>query len=662
MALNWTLSLKDNMSAGANAARKSMDKLMSSMQGVDKIDGAMARAQIRRGSMREQLAKAGIASARKELTLRKQIARVPAPKLAQRAAPSSSSGSGVAGIAAGAAIGQLAAQGAATLASKAGEIGMDIFGGAAARQGIDAGLQALTGNAEAAFAKIQAKASEIGAPLLDTAKQVQSLLAGGFKMEGSTGAMRVLEATRALKFINPQANVDNVVMALAQIQSKGKLTAEELHGQLGDAGVNIGLVYKSLAAKMGVSTDEIRSRMQKGAITAQDGIEAVFASIEGTGGRSLNELAKMGATSFNSLKERLLNLPEELGAKMRLTGPLETMSKVLSRVLDQAGGLDLTKTFENVAAAVESITSTLGKVDIVGPLEAVSSTFASIAKAAEKMNLGEALSAIGEVGAAGLKGFGEGLGAAMDGAKGLKPEEIRESAHGFAQLGIALGKITGYAARAFGYLQRLGGFSFPAIDWVVAGWEKLSGAVGAVDKLLGGVSLKLGAITLPGLDVKGWVATNLETITAGAKTLGTAIASGVAAGITGGAGLAAQALGGLATGAIASAKARLESNSPSRLTERVIGAPMGQGAVIGIEREAPQAAQALGGLAAGAVKTASQFASGRQAGELVGRSLAVTPSAGGNKTMNVSGIQVQVIDQQIIADGVIEQLRGALAA
>jgi tape measure domain-containing protein len=352
---------------------------------------------------------------------------------------------GVAGVAAGAAIGGAILSIGSSLASKGAELGQRMFEGASMRQDIMAGFSALLGGtsqASAAFEQIKAKAAQIGAPLLDTAKQVQGLLAGGFQLGGDTGAMRVLEATRALKFINPSANVDNVVMALAQIQSKGKLMAEELHGQLGDAGINIGRVYEALATKLGKKTDDIRRMMQKGSISAADGIAAVFQSIEKTGGKSLSELASAGTKNFSSLLERAKALPEELGARMQLGGAINTLSGSLGKIIDRAGKLDLSHVFETVAKTIDRLVNIGTKVDLVPMLEKASGAVDRLVAAAEKAHLGELISAWSDaVAGEAFSGFADGFLEVAQFAKALSPDEIRDTAKSFAAIGKVLGGV-----------------------------------------------------------------------------------------------------------------------------------------------------------------------------------------------------------------------------
>lgn len=661
MALTWTLKLKDHLSSAANAGSRALGRLESALNGVKRADDRMSRQGSSATARLERDANRQAAAYKKLASQRQQFASGGA---------SSGGGIGVAGVAAGAAIGGAILSVGSALASRGVELGQRMFEGAQLRQGIEAGLSALVGGADKArsvFDAIAAKSAEIGAPLLDTAKQVQSLLAGGFKLEGDTGAMRILEATRALKFINPTANVDNVVMALAQIQSKGKLMAEELHGQLGDAGINIGRVYEALAAKLGKKTDDIRKLMQKGAISAADGIAAVFTSIEKTGGKSISELAKSGSRNFASLWERVKALPEEMGAKMKLGGAIETLSGALEKVIARAGELDLSTVFERVATTISRIIGMATKIDLVPFLEKASTSVDKLVSVAERANLPELISAWSDSVAGNLvSGFADGFASMADALSQMSPQDIRDMGHAFAMLG----KVLGGATAGFIALSAMMHKVHPVLRLTKALAEQLTDLSnldlgGAFTRMASGLAelgLSLGAasfgIALPDLDVEGWIGGAVDSATAAASGLGSAIIDGVVEGITAGAESIGSALSGLAKGAIDAAASAVGAHSPATLPRDRIGIPIGQGATLGIEREAPNAARALGELAAGGVNSAADI--GRRAGTLVGVSIAAQGRGSAPNVMRVEGMQVQAIDQQLIADGALEMLRSVV--
>lgn len=661
MALTWTLSLNDRMSGAASTAKRSMTGLQKAMAGASRtmargfaassknLSSGFKSASKGFSSFASGIGKGATSIGRSFQSIGKGFQNL--TKSTSRGGGQGGGGMGFMGASAASAAGNMAAQAGMAALGAGVDFGKQVFDGAAMRQSVDMAMKALLGGtkqADAAFNRIVAKAHEIGAPVMESAKQVQGLLAMGFKMDGANSALDVLEATKAMKFVMPEANIDNIVRAFSQIQGKGKLAMEELKGQLGDAGINVPMVLDNIGKALGKTREEVEGLMQKGKITSDVGMSAIFKSIEQQGGDSLNNLAKAGKNSMLSIKERLMHMPEDLGAALKLDKPLATMSKLLTGVMDRVSKMDLSRIFEDVTDSISGVFNIFSKVDIVGPLQAITSAIKSIVKASEGMKIGEALDAFASISSGAIKGFGEGFAAAMEGAKSLSPSEIRESAHGFAQMGIAMGKVTGYVIQIIAGLQRMGAFRFIGIEMLVAAGEGISKAFAAI-----------GSLTLPSLDISGWISGAKEKALAAATALGVDIASGVAAGISGGAPSVGGALAGIANAALGFARSDQGAHSPATKPRDKLGVPIGQGVTVGIQSQASNTSRALGTLAGTAVT--KSMGTGRQAGETVGRGLRGGAASGRQGDVHFhGGIHTQAIDQRIIAEGTKEVLRGAV--
>ena len=557
MALTWTLKLKDAMSAAADKAAAAMGRVRASLEGTkaaaSKVDAALGRT---------------------------GKTKPPASAWSKFGTTLKGVGSKAAAMAASVAAAALALAGAAAV-----KLGGGILEGALDASAIKRGLSLLLGGtaqAEAAWSRIAAKAADIGMGTVDAAKQVQALLASGFKLDGSTGALRVLEAAQALKVINPRANIDNVITALSQIQAKGKLTAEELHGQLGDAGVNIGAVYEALAKKLGTSTDEVRKLMQKGAISAKDGIEAVFESIEKQGGKSLSELAKANKGSFSNIIERLKTLPQEMGSRM-----------------------DLAPFFEKAGPAIQKVIDTLTDPKVLAFFETL----------------------INKVGGGLFDGFGEGFAEAAKVMSDMDPGDM----DALASAARALGKALGVVAAALLFASRSGAAMFDYFATLKQGFVEIG-------EFFSGLG-------------ESWFGDG--------ASIGGSMVSGIAAGIKEQAQSVIDAIVGVATDAVASAKAVLGIHSPSSVMRREVAHQMMRGGELGVEDMGPRVVTATqrvferardaAAVVGGAVSNVSNFSRSTSSSSRSSRvgQIVLPPSAG--------------LDEQGVARVVRSQLRQVLA-
>lgn len=118
-----------------------------------------------------------------------------------------------------------------------------------------------------------------------------------FEFEGlATASQRLLaigmtgdEALKTLKTVGnaaaavgaDQTSINRVITALAQIQAKGKLSAEEIN-QVGEALPNLDrkAVIEELAKTFGKTTAEIQKLQQKGMIPAEAGVQALLTTLQ----------------------------------------------------------------------------------------------------------------------------------------------------------------------------------------------------------------------------------------------------------------------------------------------------------------------------------------------------------------------------------------------
>lgn len=143
--------------------------------------------------------------------------------------------------------------------------------------------------------------------------QLQDLVSKGFSAQD---ARVLLTASADLKVMNPNANIEKIMLAIGQIKSKGVLQMEELQGQLAEAGINVGKTLEIIGRRVGKSTADVRKMISAGKIDSNTGIWAIVKSIEEMGGGKLGSVADKASKSISSMMAGLQFRPGLLGLKL----------------------------------------------------------------------------------------------------------------------------------------------------------------------------------------------------------------------------------------------------------------------------------------------------------------------------------------------------------
>lgn len=326
---------------------------------------------------------------------------------------------------------------------------------------------------------------KLGQAPQQTVESLNTLLARGFQAEGSTGAFAVIKAMADLRVISPKAQIDNIVTAIGQIKSKGKLALEELQGQLGEQ-FDVGAVISQLSRKLGKTSDEVRKLISAGKIDADTGILAFLDAIREKTGKGLGGAAEAAANTIPRLIDRikgagvalfdrvdvspvsdfLQNIMAVLGgpAGVRLKFGIERLFGTLFKTLlggfqGEEGAKRLERIVNGVADALVFVADNIGP--LISALPVLTSMFADLAgwcnpvidgviRGAEALiALGVAVdraytSIKGSLDSAGISFSGQAQGIGMQIATGLATG-VTAGAPGF--LGALLGMIrTGIAA------------------------------------------------------------------------------------------------------------------------------------------------------------------------------------------------------------------------
>ena len=318
---------------------------------------------------------------------------------------------------------------------------------------------------------------ELGLEVQTTTKQYTKLLAAQFTAGRAAGLVRLTADLRAIGATAEE--VKSAVRAISQIKAKGRLQAEELVGQLAEAGIATTLVYDALGKTLGKTRDQVRALITAGKVDSDTAIDAIEAAVlkkanikrAGEAGR------KFANATLGGLLARLKAAPsiKFLEIAESSSRGAKALRDVLHSLVNEIASIDPNKAGEFTARVLEGVRNML-------PLVREFST-----------------------------GFGEGFKAVLEG--------FREASAGASDLQLArdfgrsLAKALGVAVEAMRWLANLVGYlQTPTGAWI-AKLTLGALAVGKIATLLGpvvsGFSL-LGKLPWGGLlgslgTAAGWV-------------------------------------------------------------------------------------------------------------------------------------------------------------
>lgn len=182
-------------------------------------------------------------------------------------------------------------------------IGKSAFGASGQLESIEAGLTSMLGSTDAAQSKIkelQDFAAKTPFSFGESAKSAQQLLAMGVAADDLVPTMKAVGNAVAAAGGGTD-EFKGVLLALGQIQTKGKISQEELL-QMAERGIP---VFQILEKQLGLTKEQIGNIGNEG-ISAEKGIAALLAGMGAVGGG--NALEKMSET----LPGKLSNLGDSV--------------------------------------------------------------------------------------------------------------------------------------------------------------------------------------------------------------------------------------------------------------------------------------------------------------------------------------------------------------
>lgn len=193
-----------------------------------------------------------------------------------------------------------------------------------------------TGSAEAAkkeFEFVRKEVDRLGADLETSALQFAKLAAAakGTRLEGKGARdifVAVAEASRVLGLSAEQSS--GALTAIEQIISKGKVSAEELRGQLGE---RLPGAFQIAARAIGVTTAELDKMLATGALLPEELLPAMAVELHKTFGEEAVTAAGDAQAAFNRLQTAIFTLKTQL-AESGLIDALARAADLASSILN----------------------------------------------------------------------------------------------------------------------------------------------------------------------------------------------------------------------------------------------------------------------------------------------------------------------------------------
>jgi len=220
---------------------------------------------------------------------------------------------------------------------------------------IDAGLQverlnklftAAAGSANLGareFAYVKDTANRLGLDLLTTADSYGKFMAAikGTSLEGEAGRKvftSVSAATTALGLTTEKTQ--SIFIALQQMMSKGKVSAEELTSQLGESLTG---AQRMAAQAMGMTTAELMKQMQAGNIMADELLPKLAIELDKTYGKAASEGASSAAAEINRMNTAMFEAKGAAGAALIpvFTDIVRAITPALSLLQEFIGGIQI---------------------------------------------------------------------------------------------------------------------------------------------------------------------------------------------------------------------------------------------------------------------------------------------------------------------------------
>jgi len=209
----------------------------------------------------------------------------------------------------------------------------EIYQAGIAMQGLERAFSAAAGSASAGkreFNFVREEAHRLGLELETSATAYAKLTAAaqGTSLQGKDAReifVAVAEASRVMSLSVDQTN--GALTAIEQIISKGKVSAEELRGQLGE---RLPGAFQIAARSIGVTTAELDDMLKAGELTAERLLPAMARELRNTFGSEVENAANDAQAAYN----RFGNAMFELKTDIAESGVLDAITALATKTTE----------------------------------------------------------------------------------------------------------------------------------------------------------------------------------------------------------------------------------------------------------------------------------------------------------------------------------------
>lgn len=191
--------------------------------------------------------------------------------------------------------------------------------------------------------------------LVDAARRLQAL---GFASDQVIPSLRAIGDAAAALGGGAQM-IDRVTLALGQMQSKGKVSAQEIN-QLAESGIN---AWKILAEGMGKTIPEVMKLAEKGMINAARAVPEILESLNKQFGGMMEKQSQTLAGQWSTVKDKITFILMDLGEAMApAAGRMLEAMKPLLGVAESlvAGFRELSPETQTLALAIAGLAAAAG--------------------------------------------------------------------------------------------------------------------------------------------------------------------------------------------------------------------------------------------------------------------------------------------------------------
>jgi len=191
--------------------------------------------------------------------------------------------------------------------------------------------------------------------LVDAARQLKAL---GFASDQVIPSLRAIGDAAAALGGGAQM-IDRVTLALGQMQSKGKVSAQEMN-QLAESGIN---AWKILAEGMGKTIPEVMKLAEKGMINAARAVPEILDGLNKQFGGMMEKQAQTLAGQWSNVKDKITFIMMDLGealapAAQRAMDALQPIIKIAEGMV--AAFKDLAPETQFVVIAIAGLAAAAG--------------------------------------------------------------------------------------------------------------------------------------------------------------------------------------------------------------------------------------------------------------------------------------------------------------